>query len=198
MYKTSTDRRFQKNKKEIRQAFIHLVMKKGYHNISISDIAKEADINRMTFYAHYDMIEDVFQEFIDDMKSQITAAVSTETEFDIDSFFSLLNNCMYQEYEFFQFVSKEDSCSEFRSAFRKTICDILIFDKSDNSIFNSTNTIIAGNLAASCIATAYLDWLAGIYGKIALNDVLSIVKYMLKDQIKYIRYSTISDISILQ
>lgn len=191
MYKTSTDRRFLKNKKQIRQAFIHLVMKKGYHNISISDIAKEADINRMTFYAHYDMVEDIFQEFIDDMKTEIMTAVSTETEFQLDSFFSLLNNCMYQEYEFFTFVSKEKSCSEFCTAFRQTICDILIFDNADISSSNSINTLIAGNLAASCIATAYLDWLAGIYGDIALEQVLSIVKDMLKDQIKYIHYSSL-------
>ena len=60
MYRVSADRRFQKNKREIRQAFIRLVMKKGYHNIIVSDIAREADINRMTFYAHYDIIEDIF------------------------------------------------------------------------------------------------------------------------------------------
>lgn len=193
MYKTSTDRRFLKNKKEIQHAFMRLVMKKGYHNISVSDIAKEADINRMTFYAHYDVIEDIFKEFIDDMKNQITAAVSSETEFDLDSFFSILNTSMYQEYDFFRYVSKENSCSEFCSAFRKAICDILIFDNSDSTLTNSINTIIAGNIAASCIATAYLDWLAGSYGKIELDDVLSIVKDMLKDQIKYIRYSTTAD-----
>ena len=195
MYKTSTDRRFIKNKKEIRQAFIRLVMKKGYHNVSISDIAKEADINRMTFYAHYDMIEDVFQEFIDDMKIEITHAVSQEENFNLDSFFSLLNHCMYQEYEFFTFVSKENNCSEFRTAFRETICDILIFDNSDIASSNSINAIITSHLAASCIATAYLDWLAGTYGDVALEDVLSIVKDMLKDQIKHIHYSTPSHIS---
>ena len=96
--------------------------------------------------------------------------MKAETEFNINSFFSLLNNCMYEDYEFFCFISKEDSCSEFCTAFCKTICDILIFNKSEDFSSNSVNTIIAGNLAASCIATAYLDWLAGIYGEISLDN----------------------------
>ncbi|MBR1743871.1 MAG: TetR/AcrR family transcriptional regulator [Lachnospiraceae bacterium] len=59
MYKSSKDRRFQKNKKAIRKAYMELVQEKGYQNVTISDIAEHADINRMTFYAHYDIIEDI-------------------------------------------------------------------------------------------------------------------------------------------
>ena len=53
MYKTSNDRRFKKNKKEIRRAFIDLVIEKGYDKLTISEITERADINRMTFYSHY-------------------------------------------------------------------------------------------------------------------------------------------------
>ena len=68
MYRTSDDRRFQKNKKAIRKAFINLVISKGYRSVTISDISEEADINRMAFYAHYDTVEDVFNEFVEDME----------------------------------------------------------------------------------------------------------------------------------
>ena len=51
MYKTSNDRRFKKNKKEIRRAFIDLVIEKGYDKLTISEITERADINRMTFYS---------------------------------------------------------------------------------------------------------------------------------------------------
>ena len=54
MYKTSNDRRFKKNKKEIRRAFIDLVIEKGYDKLTISEITERADINRMTFYSHYE------------------------------------------------------------------------------------------------------------------------------------------------
>lgn len=188
MYKSSNDRRFQKNKKEIQQAFIRLVMKhKGYHNISISEIAKEADINRMTFYAHYDVIEDIFQEFIDDMETEIITAVSNESEFNIDTFFELLNNLMYKEIDFFRFIAKDENCSEFCTAFRKTISKIIVLNNPETD--TPAQSLIAGDLIASCIAYAYLDWLAGRYKDVKLDDMLLVVKDMLKDQLKSLKYS---------
>ncbi|MBP3819963.1 MAG: TetR/AcrR family transcriptional regulator, partial [Butyrivibrio sp.] len=94
MYKVSSDRRFQKNKREIRKAYIKLVQEKGYQNVTISDIAQEADINRMTFYSHYDIVEDIFVEFVDEMESQIMSEISGKNRFDLDDFFELLNSLM--------------------------------------------------------------------------------------------------------
>lgn len=188
MYKSSSDRRFQKNKKEIRQAFIRLVMKnKGYHNISISEIAKEADINRMTFYAHYDVIEDIFQEFIDDMEHDIITAVSNEPEFSIDAFFELLNKLMYKEIDFFRFVAKDENCSEFCTAFRKSISKVIVLSSPEHG--TAAQVLIAGDLIASCIAYAYLDWLAGRYKGVSLDDMLLVVKDMLKGQLRLLKYS---------
>ena len=118
MYRKSSDRRFQKNKKQIRRAFIDLTIQRGFRRITISDIAARADINRMTFYAHYDTVEDVFDEFVDDMEQEITAAVSREKQCDIDHFFTLLNQMMYQEIDFFRYIAKEENCAYFRSRFR--------------------------------------------------------------------------------
>lgn len=189
MYKTSDDRRFQKNKKEIRRAYIDLILEKGYQKISISDIAEKADINRMTFYAHYNMVEDIFQEFVDDMELGITAAIAEETEFDMDHFFNLLNELMYQEIDFFRYAAKEGNCSDFRTAFRKTISKILKTDLSKNPNYNEQEQIIASDLASVCIAYSYLDWLAGDYGEMELNDVIAVTKKMLKDQLEYVTYS---------
>lgn len=38
---------------KIKQAFIILVERDGFHSINVSDIAKQANINRGTFYLHY-------------------------------------------------------------------------------------------------------------------------------------------------
>ena len=44
----------------------------------------------MTFYSHYDTIEDVFQEFVDDMVREIGSHIADEDEFTIDGFISVL------------------------------------------------------------------------------------------------------------
>ena len=49
MYRTSSDRRFYKIKKDIRGAFMTLVLQKDhYSDISITEVAELADINRKT------------------------------------------------------------------------------------------------------------------------------------------------------
>ncbi|MDO9523014.1 MAG: TetR/AcrR family transcriptional regulator C-terminal domain-containing protein [Methanocorpusculum sp.] len=47
------DRRFIKTERAIRSAFIDLVAKKGFDELSVKDIVDAADIGRGTFYLHY-------------------------------------------------------------------------------------------------------------------------------------------------
>lgn len=189
MYKRSNDRRFIKNKKEIRKAYIKLVIEKGYKKITISDIAERADINRMTFYAHYDMVEDVFNEFLDDMEQEIFDSIKKETTFDIDYFFKVLNGLMYKEIDFFRFVAKEGNCSDFRSAFRKTIKKFIRMDMTKNQVYGETEQIVVQDLASVCIAYSYLDWLAGEYGDMAIHEITMVTKKMLKHQLAYVTYA---------
>jgi len=48
-----TDLRVIKTKRAIRQAFAELVSRMPLEDITVSDIAQQALINRKTFYAHY-------------------------------------------------------------------------------------------------------------------------------------------------
>lgn len=53
------DRRVQKTKKAIEDAFETLIQNVDYEKITVSAIAKEANINRKTFYLHYPSVEDL-------------------------------------------------------------------------------------------------------------------------------------------
>lgn len=56
------DIRTQKTKACILQAMIKLLEKKALDDITITEIAETANINRKTFYAHYNSIQDVIEE----------------------------------------------------------------------------------------------------------------------------------------
>lgn len=56
------DRRINKTKKSIKRAFAYLLSQKDVNDITITDIANEADINRKTFYNYYGGIYDVIDE----------------------------------------------------------------------------------------------------------------------------------------
>lgn len=185
MYRTSSDRRFRKNKAAIQRAYIDLVIEKGYQHVTITDIADRADINRMTFYAHYETIEDIFSEFVDDMEHTIRDAVSTEKEFDLDQLFTIMNELMFKEEAFFRYAAKEGNCSDFREAFRNAIWNIVDI-KSDNS--DKRIGMIESDLAATCIAYSYLDWLSGKYGDVELSTVIGISRSFLRNHIESVGY----------
>ncbi len=190
MYKTSKDRRFQKNKRELRRAFIDLCIEQGYQSITISSLAERADLNRMTFYSHYDTIEDVFQEFVDDMTSEIAARIADEKEFTIDGFIAILNSVMYREIDFFRYVAKAGSRADFKTAFKDAIGQLIHIDMKKNPSLTKQQQLILCDLDAVCIAYSYLDWLAGDYGEdTTLDEVMSITKNLMKDHLPWVTYS---------
>ena len=57
------DRRVARTKKNIYYAFFQLVQTKAIDEITVSELARTADIDRKTFYLHYQTVQDVFVEF---------------------------------------------------------------------------------------------------------------------------------------
>lgn len=50
----------------IRDAFVELVRERGKGRITVADVCRKADINRSTFYAHYDNVDDLQDKIYDE------------------------------------------------------------------------------------------------------------------------------------
>ena len=60
------DLRVLRSKQAIKEAFIELVEVKGYDKVSVCDIAKKANINRNTFYLHYEDKDDLVRKILNE------------------------------------------------------------------------------------------------------------------------------------
>ncbi len=78
--KHSTDRRVIRTKRAIKNAFARLLTEKDINDITISDIAAVADINRKTFYNYYSGVHEVIDEIENDIISHVDVAL-TEIDF---------------------------------------------------------------------------------------------------------------------
>lgn len=71
MSNLKTDRRVTRTKRMIRDAFTQLLEEKGFEEITVKDITEKADINRGTFYLHYeskyDLLEKSETEILEEM-----------------------------------------------------------------------------------------------------------------------------------
>ncbi len=61
------DRRTNRTRRQLREAFFALILEKGYDAVTIEDITERADLGRTTFYLHYKDKEELLLESIDAM-----------------------------------------------------------------------------------------------------------------------------------
>ena len=109
----SPDRRVVKTKRAIKNAFAKLLSQKDINNITISDIAAEADINRKTFYNYYAGIHEVIDEIENDIIRRFDDAL-TEIDFknSLNSpylIFEKLTNIINADMDFFGYLLSMNS-----------------------------------------------------------------------------------------
>lgn len=71
-----TDLRVKRTNKMIIDAFIHLVEKSRFEQVTVQDIADEAMINRATFYAHYKDKQDLYETIFDYALTAFTSVLN--------------------------------------------------------------------------------------------------------------------------
>lgn len=69
------DKRTIKTKKAIKRAFIELLSRKNVNDITITDISREADINRKTFYNNYSGIHEIINEIEEELFTTFKAQI---------------------------------------------------------------------------------------------------------------------------
>jgi len=80
-----TDRRVVKTKKALYEALISLMINKEFREITVTDLVEHADINRGTFYKHYQYKEDLLNEVINEVMSDLVKSYRKPYE-NVDTF----------------------------------------------------------------------------------------------------------------
>lgn len=153
------DRRIIKTKKSIRKAFNELLLKKVYTTITITEIAALADIDRKTFYLHYNSVDDILKEFQQEQTCKVKALLEEEKKLDIGSFFEGLNDIMMENIEIYRKLAKTKEylflVIEFKDILKDSITESF-YEKSKMTpeVFN-----VYAEYIASGIVNIYIDWL---------------------------------------
>lgn len=61
------DLRVQKTKKLLKDSFKDLFLKKSFNEITIKELCEKSMINRRTFYLHYDSLDDLMTDILEDL-----------------------------------------------------------------------------------------------------------------------------------
>ena len=83
MIERKTDRRTITTKTQIKDALLILLKSTSYNRISVSLLCKQAQITRPTFYLHYQNLNEVLDEILDDAL-RITELDQSISKYDCD------------------------------------------------------------------------------------------------------------------
>ncbi len=93
MYHISNDKRSHESSSMIYQALKELMDEKDYSKIKINELCDRAKLGRVTFYRHYDTIDDVLRKKFDDLLTDFKsyfAEYRRENPFNLGLFLPLL------------------------------------------------------------------------------------------------------------
>jgi AcrR family transcriptional regulator len=70
----SKDRRVHRTRRALREALIELLRRKSFDDITVDEIAAEADVGRSTFYAHCSGKEDLLRRGLQNLRTELAEA----------------------------------------------------------------------------------------------------------------------------
>lgn len=110
------DLRIVKSNIAIKKAFLELINEKGYANVTITDIANRAMINRKTFYTHYETKEALYNSIVDEMMEVLSPALESISQlkgYEQRKYVVLLLNRFKEYKDIFNILMNDNTNTEF-------------------------------------------------------------------------------------
>ncbi len=184
-----TQRRQTKTNLKIKEAFTYLMNKKGLEAMSVSDLTRQAKINRSTFYHHYtdkyDLKDHLEQEAINDLKRLLLDDSDNSHENRLFPYPCILNalNYVKEDLPFFLAMTLHND-SRFSDRFKEVLKEMIAMQVSrDNQLNYHTPDIpedYATEIMLGSVNAIILLWLrkGGIDTPNAIATLISQAKYL--------------------
>lgn len=97
-----SDRRLVKTERAICQSLMGIMMEKPLDKITVSEVAKRADIARKTFYLHFGSLEEVLTEIEQELTDEAYEAIEKISDATPDNLLASLNQLMRKRQSFYR------------------------------------------------------------------------------------------------
>ncbi|KRM09337.1 TetR/AcrR family transcriptional regulator [Paucilactobacillus suebicus] len=123
------DRRIIKTKAALRTALFKLLQDKKIEQIKVTELCREAGINRRTFYIHYDHVEDIFEDYQDEMAQRVYEALSVRYQ-NLDALLKVFDEILMDNFEGFKYLCQNQQhhvlVDQLQQMLFDTLCDVLL------------------------------------------------------------------------
>ncbi len=155
------DRRVVKTKAAIEKAFFQLLAKKG-NKVTVSEIARIADIDRKTFYLHYESVDDIIKEFclkkVEEFMEELQTS-SGDGGVNMHMLFQTLSQIIDQNIELLQLVSVSENKKYFFDQISRYLIESVTETYGTLLPFNEAELLVFSEFYISGIVSTYERWL---------------------------------------
>lgn len=140
------DRRIKKSKTALKHSLLELMKTKTISHISIKELCKKAELNRSTFYANYQNIEDILLDIYHDIYEDMYLSLNkNNNENNLDHDVYALKNIIdyfHEHEELFQLILKNNQHHLFEKKLtsfylKKYVKDSLDYQERYNFLYHS-------------------------------------------------------------
>ena len=153
-----------RSRKMITDALADLLTQKQPDKITVSDIVRHAEINRGTFYAHYNDVPDVLNQIIRQTFSSITDVLQQTPVAMQDAprvILTHIQTLLENDVSFYQKLMKSGVGNTVRDQLIEIVLEYLYARQQAQSTQNNEKYVLVMRFCAGGLANLYSDWLAG-------------------------------------
>lgn len=159
------DRRVERTRNQIITAFKEMILEKDFKEITIKELAEKANINRKTFYLHYESINEILFDLSLELSDYMFEVLTKEGFFDGDVYHmdfnilvNALNSTLVNDFAFAKRVLSSDSYHFLIRNIKDLFKDTFIRKFKKESEYDEYKMNIIGDYIASGVAKILRDW----------------------------------------
>ncbi|OLS40752.1 TetR/AcrR family transcriptional regulator [Bacillus sp. MRMR6] len=162
------DRRIIRSKKAMKAALLSLMTEKEFRDITVTDIVRMADINRGTFYKHYQTTEDILEEITDevilDLIDSFREPYKNMEVFELTKLTSTaikIFDHVKRFAEFYSLMVRTNTLAGFQHRFCGIVKDVVLNDFKNEISHPNINVELNASYQAYAILGIIIEWING-------------------------------------
>jgi AcrR family transcriptional regulator len=155
-----------RSRENIRTAYVELIHEKGTIEVTVKEVVERADVNRSTFYAHYQdiyaVLEEIENEIVQKLFAFLDASEHTELLYDPLPFLLRIGRELERNRDFYRLLLETNGSVDFTQKLKDVFLERMLTDKKAFSqIRQQREFLVCMNLLAGGGVGLFSDWVTG-------------------------------------
>ncbi len=159
------DRRVRRTKKAIEEAYFELLALKGEEKITIAEIARRANVDRKTFYLHYESVDSIIREFAEEKTKELLKRLTIRSfftlSFDKTIFAKEAGRMLEEHMDFCKMLATAPGTDPFWNIVQETTVQNLTEIYARHSRLPKEDLLIQVTFFVAGVMSVYRRWLQG-------------------------------------